>query len=166
MPDYHTNLDSHLSNSDPDVPAPLLGLLLRLAHQHWAREVDAALATAGFDDIRPPHANVFPFVPEDGIQVGELAELARVRKQTMGAAIEQMEQAGYVERRPDPRDARARLVFLTARGASVRPVAHGAGREVEQTWAAILGRKRLEQLRTLLQDLLDELADSTPTLDA
>ena len=29
---------------------------------------------------------------------------------------------GYVQRRPNPRDRRSRLVFLTERGESVRPV--------------------------------------------
>src|ERR1035438_7479597 len=57
-----------------------LGLLLRLVHQHWAQAVDAALDDAGFGDIRPPHANVFTFVPPDGIRVSELTQLAHVRR--------------------------------------------------------------------------------------
>src|SRR6267154_2156863 len=103
---------------------PLIGLLLRLLHQHYAQDIDAALSKAGFGDIRPAHANVFPFVPPEGISVSELAALARVRKQTMAEAVEQLERMGYVERRPNPGDRRSRLVFLTERGASVRPVTH------------------------------------------
>jgi DNA-binding MarR family transcriptional regulator len=154
-----TTLDSRLSKVGAHDGPPLLGLLLRLLNQHWGREVDAALAKSGFDDIRPPHANVFPFVPPDGIQVSELATLARVRKQSMAQAVEQLERAGYVERRPDPADRRGRLVFLTDRGAAVRPVSVAAGREVEREWAALIGRRRLEQLRSTLKELLDELAD-------
>ena len=60
---------------------------------------------------------MFPFVPPEGITVSELAELARVRKQTMAQAVDQLERMGYVERRPNPRDRRSRLVFLTERGA-------------------------------------------------
>lgn len=137
---------------------PSIGLLLRLVHQHWANEIDAALRAAGFDGIRPPHANVFPFVPAEGIQVSKLAELARVRKQTMAQAVEQLESAGYVERRPDPRDRRARLVFLTARGQAVRPVAVTAGRRVEESWAELTSRRELESLRRSLQELLTALA--------
>src|SRR6516162_10151212 len=99
---------------EADFPSqPLIGLLLRLVYQHYAQEIDAALRDAGFDDIRPGAANVFPFVRPDGISVAELAELAGVRKQTMAQAVEQLERAGYVERRPNPRDRRSRLVFLT-----------------------------------------------------
>jgi DNA-binding MarR family transcriptional regulator len=136
---------------------PLIGLLLRLVHQHWANEIDAALRAAGFDGIRPPHASVFPFVPPQGIQVSKLAERARVRKQTMAQAVEQLERAGYVERRPDPRDRRARLVFLTARGQAVRPVAVTAGRRVEDDWAELTSRREIESLRRSLQELLSAL---------
>src|SRR4051812_10913328 len=98
------------ANSDT---RPLIGLLLRLLYQHYSQDIDAALREAGFDDIRPPHANVFPFVTSEGITVSGLAELARVRKQTMAEAVNDLERLGYVERRPNPNGRRSRLVFLT-----------------------------------------------------
>ena len=143
-----------------DLPAmPLIGLLLRLLNQHWAEEVDAALRAAGFDDIRPPHANVFPFVPPEGIQVSELAKRARVRKQTMAEAVEELERAGYIERRPDPKDRRGQLVLLTKRGKAVPPVAIAAGLRVEEHWAELTSRQQVEALRGSLQRLLKRLAD-------
>ena len=138
---------------------PLIGLLLRLLYQHYAQDIDAALSEAGFGDIRPPHANVFPFVPPEGISVSELADLARVRKQTMAQAIDQLERMGYVERRPNPRDRRSRLVFLTERGESVRPVTHAAAERVEERWAELTSPKELEAMRASLLHLLTELRD-------
>jgi DNA-binding MarR family transcriptional regulator len=142
---------------------PLLGLLLRLVHQHWANDIDAALEAAGFGDIRPVHANVFPFVPADGIQVSELAKLARVRKQSMAQAVEELERMGYVERRPDPTDRRARLVFLTERGESVRPVSVAAGRRVEQHWAELTSKRDIDALHRVLQRLLSALRSQSET---
>jgi DNA-binding MarR family transcriptional regulator len=145
---------------DANFPTrPLIGLLLRLVYQAYAQEIDAALREAGFDDIRPPHANVFPFVPPQGITVSELAELARVRKQTMAQAVDQLERMGYVERRPNPRDRRSRLVFLTERGASVTPVTHAAAARVEERWAELTSPEELEALRASLLRLLTELRD-------
>jgi DNA-binding MarR family transcriptional regulator len=138
---------------DDDVSRSL-AILLRLLHQHHAREVDTALRAAGFTDIRPPHASVFPYVPAEGIQVGEIATLARVRKQTAAEAVAQLERAGYVERRPDPNDGRARLVFLTDKGEAVRPIAREAGRQVEAHWAELIGTEALESLRATMGDLL------------
>src|SRR5437588_3202307 len=123
---------------------PLVGLLLRLVYQHYAHDIDAALREGGFGDIRPPHANVFPFVPPEGITVSELAELARVRKQTMAQAVDQLERMGYIERRPNPHDRRSRLVCLTERGMSVPPVTHAAAERVEQRWAQLTSKRELE----------------------
>ena len=143
----------------PPSDASSLGLLLRLVHQQWTQAVDAALSDAGFGDIRPPHANVFTFVRPEGIQVSELTRLARVRKQTMAQAVEEMEHLGYVERRPDPTDRRARLVFLTPRGQSVRPLAVAAGRRVDERWAEVTSPQQIESLRTALLELLIRLQD-------
>jgi DNA-binding MarR family transcriptional regulator len=134
-----------------------LGLLLRLLHQHWGEDVDAALRAAGLDGIRAPHANVFPFVPPEGIAVSELARAANMRKQSMAEAVEQLERAGYVQRRPDPHDRRARLVLLTERGQAVRSVAVAAGRRVEQHWTELTSAADIAALRTTLQLLLSQL---------
>jgi DNA-binding MarR family transcriptional regulator len=143
---------------EANFPArPLIGLLLRLVYQHYSEDIHAALLEAGFGDIRPAHANVFPFVPPEGITVSGLAELARVRKQTMAQAVDQLEHMGYVERRPNPRDRRSRLVFLTTRGAAVKPVTHATAARVEEHWAQLTSPKELEALRASLLRLLTEL---------
>ena len=138
---------------------PVIGLLLRLAYQHYAQDIDRALREAGFGDIRPGAANVFPFVPPDGITVSRLAELARVRKQSMAQAVDQLERTGYVERRANPHDHRSRLVFLTERGASVPPVTHAAAGRAEARWAELIGPAEFEALRGTLLRLLTELKD-------
>jgi DNA-binding MarR family transcriptional regulator len=112
---------------------------------------------AGFGDIGPAHANVFPFVPPEGITVSRLAELAHVRKQSMAQAVDQLERMGYVERRPNPHDRRSRLVFLTERGASVPPVTHATAARVEEHWAQLTSPEELEGLRASLLHLLTEL---------
>lgn len=142
---------------------PPLGLLLRLAHQHWTQAVEASLDEAGFGDIRPPHANVFTFARPEGIQVSELTKLAHVRKQTMTQAVEELERLGYVERRPDPNDRRARLVFLTERGKGVRPIAMATGRLVDERWAEIAGSEEIEQIKHALQRLLGRLQSDDQT---
>jgi DNA-binding MarR family transcriptional regulator len=145
---------------EPEFPdRPLIGLLLRLVYQHYAQDIDTALREAGFGDIRPAAANVFPFVPPEGITVSRLAELARVRKQSMAQAVSQLEQTGYVERRPNPRDHRSQLVFLTQRGASVPPVTHAAAERVEQRWAQLTSPAEFESLRASLLRLLGELTE-------
>jgi DNA-binding MarR family transcriptional regulator len=155
--DRHLSINAPTESKLPD--RPLIGLLLRLVYQHYSQDIDAALRDAGFDDIRPGAANVFPFMRPDGITVSELAELARVRKQTMAQAVDQLERTGYVERRPNPHDRRSRLVFLTSRGASVPPVTHAAAARVEERWSMLTGPDEFDGLRASLMRLLAKLAD-------
>jgi DNA-binding MarR family transcriptional regulator len=75
----------------------------------------------------------------------------------MAEAVDQLERMGYVERRPNPRDGRSRLVFLTERGESVRPVTHATAARVEEHWAEMTSPKELEALRASLLRLLGEL---------
>jgi DNA-binding MarR family transcriptional regulator len=55
----------------------------------------------------------------EGINQSGLAELLELEPITVGRLIDRMEEAGWVERRADPADRRARLVFMTERA---RPV--------------------------------------------
>lgn len=152
--------DSGPQQAMAELPArPLIGLLLRLVYQQYSQAIDAALRDAGFDDIRPSAGNVFPFMRREGITVSELAELARVRKQTMAQAVDQLERSGYVERRANPHDQRSQLVFLTERGASVPPVTHAAADGVERQWAELTSPRELERLRASLLGLLTRLRD-------
>jgi DNA-binding MarR family transcriptional regulator len=145
-----------MSGRLPDEP--LLGLLFRLLNQQYSQDVDAALRSAGFD-ISPAHSNVFVFVPSEGISVSELARLMQLRKQSMAEAIEHLERAGYLERRPNPADRRSQLVFLTARGRQVGPTAVLAGRAVEKAWAGRTSDEEITVLRQALTRLLTALRD-------
>lgn len=143
---------------DPTTTSqPPLALLLRVIYQHHSQAIEAALQAAGFTDIGPSAANVFPFLRPEGITISALAQLAGVRKQTMAQAVEQLERAGYIERRDDPTDRRSRLVFMTERGRAVTPVTHAAAAAVEQRWADLMGADELEHVRQELKSLLEKI---------
>ena len=105
-----------------------LGLLLFIPYRAMEKAVLDAMAAVGFDDITLAQARVFQRIDRDGSRVTDLAEAAQLTKQTVGFLVEQLERAGYVERAPDPRDGRARLVRrrrARRRGGAGKP---GSGR--------------------------------------
>ncbi len=55
----------------------------------------------------------------EGINQSGLAEILEIENITLGRLIDRMEEAGWVERRPDPRDRRARLLYMTEKVAPV-----------------------------------------------
>jgi len=74
------------------------------------------------------------------------------------ARVDQLERAGYVERTPDPRDGRARLVRVAERGAAAVQASMSVVAEVEARWTAHLGETRTVQLRqalTMLREVTD-----------
>jgi len=135
-----------------------LGLLLFIPYRAMEKAVLDAMAAAGFDDITLAQARVFQRIDRDGSRVTDLAEAAQLTKQTVGFLVEQLERAGYVERAPDPRDGRARLVRIAPRGAAAVQASLAVVAEVEAQWTAYLGETRTAQLRealTMLRDTTD-----------
>src|SRR5262245_8426678 len=63
----------------------------------------------------------------EGINQGNLADMLEVEPVTAGRMIDRLEEAQLVQRRADPSDRRAWLLYLTPRGAdllgSIRPLA-------------------------------------------
>jgi len=130
-----------------------VGLLLYIPYRAMEKRVFATLAEAGFDDFTPAQARVFQRIRPEGSRLTDLAEQAEITKQSAGFLVDQLERAGYVERVPDPSDARARLVRIAARGAKAVPVAAAVVAEVEREWTAHLGTQKMRQLRTALERL-------------
>ncbi|MGW5635758.1 MarR family winged helix-turn-helix transcriptional regulator [Streptomyces sp. NPDC003832] len=140
---------------------PNTGVLLFLPYRALEDRVFAALAEAGFDDFTPAQARVLQRVGPDGTRLTELAEQAQVTKQTAGFLVDQLEKSGYVTRKPDPTDRRARLVCGAAKAWAAKEVADAVVAEVEREWARHLGARRMGQLRealTLLREITDPWA--------
>jgi DNA-binding MarR family transcriptional regulator len=57
--------------------------------------------------------------PGKGVMQIELAHTLDVGKVTVGGLVDRLEASGHVERRPDPTDRRAKLVFITPKGYQV-----------------------------------------------
>jgi len=154
--------DPHLGAADR---GPLLGALLRFAHQSVIRRILERLSGAGFDDVQPAH-----FAPlqalwdnPEGARATDLAVRARITKQSMGELVQQLVDRGYVERIPDPQDGRARLVRITARGRKAGRMARDTVRDVEADWSRKLGTHKIETLRETLRMLLESEFDDALT---
>jgi DNA-binding PadR family transcriptional regulator len=73
----------------------------------------------------------------------------------MSELVDDLQRAGYLERRPDPRDGRAKLIGPTRKGRQAIVQALRAVREIEADYARIVGDDRFAALVGLLQDLID-----------
>jgi DNA-binding MarR family transcriptional regulator len=133
-----------------------LGFLLAKASQRWNELLYEEFRRRGFAEVRPAYGSILiPLFEEDGLRMGQLAERARLSKQTMTTLMRLMEREGLVRREPDPRDGRATLVWLTERSRSFRPVAERAVGAIERRVAARLTAEQASTLRAALERAVD-----------
>jgi DNA-binding MarR family transcriptional regulator len=90
--------------------------LLRTGFYGTMEYVRSRLELRGFDDVRPAHMVIFQHLRREGSRIGELANRTQLTNQSVGYLVDYLEERGYVERRPDPRNRRPTLVCLTDKG--------------------------------------------------
>jgi DNA-binding MarR family transcriptional regulator len=118
-------------------------------------QVAERLRAAGFEDVRFSHGFVFQHLVPGPLPVGELARRMGVSQQAASKAAAELERLGYVERAPDPADARVRRLALSARGRDAVAAGRVARAEVAEALGAALGRERTTALRAALLDALE-----------
>ena len=89
----------------------------------------------------------------EGARQTTLAELLEVEPITLSRHLDRMEEAGFVERRPDPQDRRARCLYLTDKARPVLERMRALGREVQAEALAGLGDEAERQIIELLEGM-------------
>jgi DNA-binding MarR family transcriptional regulator len=95
----------------------------------------------------------------EGINQAGLADIIEVEPITLGRLIDRMEEAGWVERRADPADRRARLLYLTAQAQPVFAKMRALGEAVRGEALAGLSDVEREQLMATLLTIRSNLSD-------
>jgi DNA-binding MarR family transcriptional regulator len=134
---------------NPDLAVLASRLLFSLQDELFGR-----LATAGYDDLHPRHGAVLAYLDEDGIRATELARLSGRHKQIIGRIVDELEALAYVERRPDPADRRAKLIFPTERGLDQIRVGDQIVAEIEARHAGEVGARTYAQFRDVLRGVV------------
>ncbi len=107
----------------PERTRPDLSFLLAHATHVLATRMAAAFAEIGMTPRG--YCVLVHAMPGDLTQI-ELAKLTDLDKTTMVVTLDELEEAGYAERRPSPADRRARIVAVTKAGARIA----AAGQEI------------------------------------
>jgi MarR family transcriptional regulator, lower aerobic nicotinate degradation pathway regulator len=142
-------------------PAPLLGLTVYLLSQTAGagkRVLDGRLAERG---LRLRHMAVLAALSEAGAaHQSALGRSVRLDPSDMTATVDDLERAGYVERRVDPGDRRRRVVRLTREGdrtlAELRAMAEGVADELLAPLPEARRRRLHEDLAVVLAALRGE----------
>lgn len=127
--------------------------LLSLTHLMLSRQVAEGAARAGHP-VRASHSAVFGQMTAEGSRLTELAKGANMTPQAMGELVDELERLGYVARKPDPTDRRAKLITLTDAGRQCVSAGIKAIGDIERRIDDALGVRRHRDLRRMLLELL------------
>lgn len=98
-------------------------------------------------------------VSHEGINQSGLADLLEIEPISLARLVDRMEQAGWVERRPDPSDRRARLLYMTDKAKPVFNKMLAVGQETRAEALAGFSPGDRETLLNLLQQIRHNLSE-------
>jgi len=144
--------------------------LLSYAYNDFSEELHRRVAAAGFGDIRPGHGCVFGNIDPEGSRLTDMAERARMTKQSVGEVASDLERRGYLERLPDPSDGRVKIIRLTERGREAQRIGRQLIEEIEREWAERYGEGEIAALRAMLEAITarepGQASEPPPTIPA
>ena len=140
--------DEH--NRDTDLGVLSGRLLFAVQDELFTR-----LHDNGFDDIVPRHGAVLAYLRYEGVRATDLARLSGQLKQVVGVIVDDLETLGYVERKPDPADRRAKLIVPTRRGRAQMKTATSIMADITARHAAELGAEEFDRFLTSFRSVVE-----------
>ena len=98
----------------------------------------------------------------EGINQAGLADLLEIRPMTLVRQIDRMEEAGWIERRPDPADRRARRLFLTDKARPILGRIRAVANDTRDEALVRLSPSEAAQLIALLTRVHATLSERVP----
>ena len=136
--------------------APRLAELLRQAQALVEDDLLRRVRERGVPEAQPTWHHVFFTIDPEGSRLTTLAARASMSLPAMWEIVQDLEARGYVARRADPGDRRAKLIYLTDAGRAAVLKGRRAARELEAEYRRRVGDQRFGQMRAGLEALLDD----------
>ncbi|MDX8051561.1 MarR family transcriptional regulator [Lentzea sp. BCCO 10_0798] len=132
---------------------PDVGVLSAHLLSRFQKELFTRLAEAGHEHLRPRHGAVMAYIATSGTRASELSERSGQHKQVIGTLIDELERLGYVTRRPDPADRRAKLVVPTEAGRDQMAQARRIISDIEARLAELVGQERFAEFKSAFEEI-------------
>lgn len=132
----------------------LYRLLLRSARMETTTTL-GRIHARGFNDLTITDTNLMANLDTAGASITALAQRAGITRQAASQQVASLEARGYLQRRPDPGDARAAVIVQTDRGLALLEAAFDIVEALEDDYRTHFGDTQFQELKRLLASLLN-----------
>ena len=137
----------------PDTLPDHVGWRLWQASRAWQAEFAAAMRAAGHVWFSEARAGLLGHIPRNGTRQSALIERAAISKQAVQQLLDGLEAEGVLERLPDPRDGRGKLVRYTRKGLDALRDGDRIKLQIERGYIDRIGEQRFAALMDALRAL-------------
>lgn len=149
-----------------DLGTPSIGLLLYDTARLMRRDFDRRARTVGL--TRAQWMVISYLDRNEGSNQAAIADFLDVEPITIVRHLDRLEEADWIERRSDPNDRRARLIYLTDKARPILATKQELGAEMREVMLAGLSDQaraqllaNLQRIRVNLVNSLNSAADAT-----
>ena len=135
-----------------------VGYLLKKVQGALRNEMDRSLSERGL--TTPQYAVLAALERSPGASNAQLARMSFVTPQTMIRILQNLEDAGLIERSPHPEHGRVLRVDMTPKGRKLAKSCHDVVNEIEERMLARLPKKERAKLARLLAACADGLGEA------
>jgi len=130
-----------------------VGWRLWQASRTWQAEFAAAMRAAGHGWLSEARAGLLGHIPRGGIRQAALIERSAISKQAVQQLLDGLEAEGVLQRLPDPRDGRGKLVGYTPKGLDALRDGDRIKLQIENGYIERIGQQRFAALMDALRTL-------------
>lgn len=131
-----------------------VGWKLWQASELWQERFVREMVDAGYPWFGEARAALIPCIDRAGTRQAELTARLGSSKQAVQQLLDVLVDDGVLERRPDPDDARARLVCFTRKGLKVLADANEAKKRIQLDYERTLGKAEFSRLVAALERVI------------
>ena len=134
-----------------------LGASLPRLSDYITQQLQALTMAKGHPLLKRSFGQVLTAIGPRGGRIQQMASSQDVSKQAISAIATELEEYGYIQRQPDPEDARQVLLTFTPAGEQLISDSVASVDQLAEEFAAIIGKRPLRRLQTALANIYQAL---------
>lgn len=135
---------------------------LAYIHRYIHYTLNDRLVEAGYQRFRMSFIDVILYLDPEGIRLTDLVELHQSPKASLARLINSIHHQGFIDKRPDPSDSRANILYITDKGVELVERASRMTIDLENELSELMGDEAFVEFSLAVQTCFEACGLSYP----